>query len=316
MGSVHAHQLMASQPESKRPPVILPGYALASEAQPLEAHKGASAWTWCPDVKHLSDPETEMRKTTEKTHFSWKATTYTSMYGLRELRVQEHDNAELVLEPGSEELLTWALRVGYQMLMKFSVYPGNVKSSVVMKSMCNIYDAVVSKRCMSYDLHSRIRGPDGRLRPASVVEHSLMCIVKCGLLRNTEVSQMRLCFKLWIEECPRFKNNEKIGSRSKNELANLQIESVKKFSEMLNSEMLSRTMKLLVESHQPEMLLDMLRDVGQDSTESLNEALRLAVWNDSAEIAASAFQMGAGSSAFQILGSRYQTMDDKVKTRN
>ncbi len=56
---------------------------------------------------------------------------------------------------------------------------------------------VVSKRCMSYSLGVRRRGPDGRWAVVGVDEAILKCVVKCGLLRGCELDKLRFFLDHW-----------------------------------------------------------------------------------------------------------------------
>jgi hypothetical protein len=57
--------------------------------------------------------------------------------------------------------------------------------------------AVVSKRCMSYSLGVRRRGPDGRWAVVGVDEAILKCVVKCGLLRRCELDKLKFFLGHW-----------------------------------------------------------------------------------------------------------------------
>ncbi len=56
---------------------------------------------------------------------------------------------------------------------------------------------VVSKRCMTYSLGVRRRGPDGRWAVVGADEAILKCVVKCGLLRRCELGRLRLFLARW-----------------------------------------------------------------------------------------------------------------------
>ena len=63
--------------------------------------------------------------------------------------------------------------------------------------LCHTPQVVVSKRCMSYSLGVRRRGPDGRWAVVGVCEAILKCVVKCGLLRNYELDKLRFFLDHW-----------------------------------------------------------------------------------------------------------------------
>ena len=334
MGSIYTHQLMASQPKltSRKGASLKKHYPIAQESEKNSGSenvtgnnqsgiKAVTTWNWYPDVNKMG---TELKKGSKAT-FSCKA----NQAGSREIRVHEqlpdgfYDKVGVVLEPGSEELLTWALHVGNQMLTMYSV---KVESApAIMQNMCNIYDAVISKRCMCYDLRSRQKGKDGRQVPLSVIEYALKCIVKCGLLCNAEESKMALCFGKWrlykkkkrksetkdesvksAEQLESVKIADQLKGEDRNKHKSVklakQLESVKIANQLKGEDrnMLFRTMRLLIDSDQQEMLLVMLRDVGHNWDGLLNEALRLAIYNDKPAVAFSVLEMGASTFEFDI----------------
>lgn len=204
------------------------------------------------------------------------------------------------LEPGSIEHLSWTLRVGYLMLKKYKVEMK--KAADVLKAICQLYDAVVSRRCMVYRLGSR-RKVDGKWVQVRVDEFVMRCLVQCGMLRDTELKQMRFFFEKLRQNIKAHKRSiegSPVAAAGSNGAASAsepnERDSITKCSEQsqkMDKDLQSRTLRLLIEWDRPELVLAMLHDIGDLSVELLTQCLELAIVNNKCEIAAKALDLGA-----------------------
>jgi hypothetical protein len=206
------------------------------------------------------------------------------------------------LEPGSAEHLQWTLRVGYLMLKKYKVEIR--KAADVLKAVCQLYDAVVSRRCMVYRLGSR-RKVDGKWVQVRVDEFVMRCLVQCGMLRDTEIKQMRFFWEKLRQHCQRSKTDtagmeSPVAAASAEALERDAIQRCSERSQLMDKQLQSRTLRLLIEWDRPELVLAMLHDIGDLSVELLTQCLELAIVNNKCEIAAKALDLGANAGCYNV----------------
>jgi hypothetical protein len=271
--------------------------------------------SWYPVVEGMDD----LMKKNVSAAFAWKLGGVARGWTIR---ITE-DGVERLMEPGSKDFLVWTVRVGYQM---FEAY--NVKfdtAAKVMTAMCNLLDIVVSKRCMSFQLGSRRRGLDGCWELARVDEAILKCIVKCKLLRNAELQKLHYFLKTW-RDFAKVESSSEIhpaaaASCEENSVVGLDertrlTQFCTKCAEVCmikDRALMSRTLLLLVEWDQPQLVVAMLRDISEQSIDLLHEALQLAIEHNNPMIAVSALERGANTAAYNL---ETLSKDDKLSNNS
>ena len=217
---------------------------------------------------------------------------------------------EVVLQPGSREHLLWTVRAGYQMFKEYNV--GVAKAGAVLTTMCQLYDAVVSGRCLAYRLGAR-RRVEGRLVPLPVDDHILMCIVECGMARDAELEKARHFWGLWkkslghggsgaagLEETTAaVAAAASVGAHA--DVGAQWVEACTRYCRDVDRKHQSRRLRLLIEWDRPHLVTAMLRELGGGSVELLGECLHHAIVHDRCEIAVAALDLGANTVAYNRL---------------
>ncbi len=228
---------------------------------------------------------------------------------------------EVLLVPGTREHLLWTLRAGFQMFKEYNV--GVDKAKVVLTTMCHLYDAVVSRRCLTYRLGAR-RKVDGRLVPLPVDEYILTCIVQCGMARNAESAKINHFWALWrrvvcglrasregneglgvgpVKSAAGWESEERRASLARSEAAaehddQKWLDLCSKKCLRINSAQRSRRLRLLIEWNQPQLVAAMLHEEDEVSVGLLDECLQHAVMHDRCDIAITALDLGASTGCY------------------
>jgi hypothetical protein len=239
------------------------------------------------------------------------------------------DGEEVLLLPGTREHLLWTLRAGFQMFKEYSV--GVDKATVVLTTMCHLYDAVVSRRCLTYRLGAR-RKVDGRLVPLPVDEYILTCIVQCGMARNAEAAKISHFWGLWrlvVRGLRRSReeheglgvgpaksavswgsqSEERRVSVAKSEAAadhddQKWLDVCSKKCLRIDTAQRSRRLRLLIEWNQPQLVAVMLHEDDEVSVGLLDECLQHAVVHDRCGIAITALDLGASTGCYSRFDSK------------
>jgi hypothetical protein len=262
--------------------------------------------SWYPAVEDLD----EKMKSSVTAAFTWKNRGGAKGWAIR---ITE-GGVERPLVPGSQDFLVWTVRVGYQMFEAYDVKFDTAEK--VMTAMCQLLDIVVSKRCMSFELGSRLRGLDGRWELARVDAAILKCIVKCKLLRNAELQKLQYFLGSWrkfakAESCAIARPAAGAGSVAEpawgsDERARFTLFCNTCADECLAKDkaLMSRTLLLLVEWDQPGLVVAMLRDISEQSINLLHEALQLSIVHNNPMIATSALELGANTAVYNLDAAR------------